>query len=353
MACHDVGMPRTASKLDATDLPEDVEMLRQLVHELVEENKQLSHRLQLLLRQRFGQSAERIDRAQLELFAKEILDSKGKAETPDDDDATVVREHRRNGRRKLGRDLPRIRIEHDVPESERACSACGEMRTRIGEEISEQLEYEPAKLHVIEHARQKYACRACEGQVITAEKPRQPIEKCLAGPGLLAQVAVSKYADHVPLNRLERIFKRHGVNLKRSTMCDWMRGCAEALEPLHKLMRDRVLASKVIHTDDTPVPVQEKGRGKTRTGRFWVYVGDDDHRYAVFDYTRTRSGAGPRQWLTGYEGYLQADAYAGYDELYTSGRVQEVACWAHARRKFHEAEEHRFGKSRLRRRKQA
>jgi transposase len=249
-----------------------------------------------------------------------------------------VREHaRRNGRRKLPDDLPRIRVEHDLEDDERPCPCCGDPRKKIGEETSEQLEYEPAKVHVIEHVRMKYACPTCEGQVVTAPKPPQAIEKCLAGPGLLAQVAVSKYGDHLPLHRLERIFKRHGVELSRSTMCDWMRLCAEVLEPLQELMRREVLNSAVLHTDDTPVPVQQKGRGKTKQGRFWVYVGDEERRYAVFDYTPDRSRDGPLRWLKGFEGYLQADAYAGYDALYKTGKVVEVACWAHARRKFYDA----------------
>ena len=191
-------------------------------------------------------------------------------------------------------------------------------------------------MHVIEHARLKYVCKACEGNIAIADKPRQPIEKCLAGPGLLAQVIVNKYSDHQPLHRLEKILKRNGVDLQRSTMCDWMAGCAAALKPLQDLMRRRVLKSAVIHTDDTPVPVQEKGRGSTRQGRFWVYVGDRDNRYAVFDYTADRTATGPQGWLKGYEGYLQADAYAGYQALYDTGKVHEVACWAHVRRKFYE-----------------
>ncbi len=329
-------MIRTVTDLNSRTLPDDVDQLKELVLELLRNKAHLEHRLQVLLRQRFGPSAERIDVSQLQLFAKQILeeDEQESAAEPE----TTVHEHsRRNGRRKLPADLPRIRVEHDLPEEELACPCCGEQRRKIGEDTSEQLEYEPAKLHVIEHVRMKYACKKCEGEVVTAPKARQAIEKCLAGPGLLAQVAVSKYSDHLPLHRLERIFKRHGVELNRSTMCDWMRLCAEALMPLVKLMRQRVLASAVIHTDDTPVPVQDKGRGKTKQGRFWVYVGDTTHRYAVFDYTPDRTRAGPIDWLADYEGYLQADAYAGYDALYSTGKVLEVSCWAHARRKFYEA----------------
>jgi transposase len=225
------------------------------------------------------------------------------------------------------------------------------VRHVIGRETSEQLDYIPAQIKVIEHVRLKYACRHCEAtaspdgpQIVTADKPLLPIEKGLASPGLLSYVIVSKYGDHLPLYRLEGILKRHGIEIARSTMCDWAAQCATALEPLADLMRQRVLQSPVIHTDDTPVKVREPGLGRTRTGRFWVYVGDFDHPYTVFAYTPSRSRDGPVQFLTGWgqdeEVYLQADAFGGYDGIYagdTGGRVTEAACWAHARRKFYDA----------------
>ena len=231
-----------------------------------------------------------------------------------------------------------------MPAHELACPCCGAARQRIGQETSEQLDYIPASLFVVEHIRPKYACKACEANVIVADKPTQPIEKGLAGPGLLAQTIVSKFCDHLPLYRLERIYKRHGIEIPRSTTCDWMRRSAELLLPLYDLMHQRVLQSKVLHTDDTPVPVQDKNRDRTKTGRFWVYLGDADHALTVFDYTPDRTSNGPIKFLHrygGFAGYLQADAYAGYDVIYEkgtpAGRVIEVACWAHTRRKFYEA----------------
>jgi transposase len=210
---------------------------------------------------------------------------------------------------------------------------------RIGEEVSERLEYVPASLVVIEEACQKYACpKGCT--VVAAEKPEAPIEKGLPGPGLLAQVAVSKYGDHLPLHRQVEIFRRQGVELPRQTMCDWMRGCADLVSPLYELMKARVLGSKAVQTDDTPVPVLDPALPRTRTGRIWTYVGDNEHPYTVYDYTPSRSRHGPEAFLEEFRGFLQADAYSGYDRLYEDGQrgIVEVACWAHSRRKFYEAQ---------------
>jgi transposase len=349
--------------MDATplnELPDDVATLRRLlaereamiaeqhetIHELQRENQGLSHRLDVLLRRVYGPSSERMDPDQLLLFGRRMAEAGERAEsasdTSTDTEAPASPRARRkgHGRRPLPDHLPRHRVEHPVDPAQRSCPCCGGERQRIGEAISEQLDYVPASLFVLEHVRPKLACKRCEeGGVATARRPAesQLIEKGLPGPGVVAQVIVSKHLDHLPLYRQERIFSRFGVELARSTMCGWMAEAAHLLEPLVKLMGQRILDSKVIHTDDTPVPVQEKGRGKTRTGRFWVYLGDADHPYTVYDYTPSRSRDGPLKWLDGYEGYLQADAFAGYDELHRGGRVIEVGCWAHARRKFYDA----------------
>jgi hypothetical protein len=195
--------------------------------------------------------------------------------------------------------------------------------------------------------RLKYACRACEAnatltgpQIVVAEKPLSPIEKGLAAPGLLSYVIVSKYSDHLPLYRLESILARHGIEIARSTMGDWMAQCATLLRPLYNRMVQEVLRSNVIHTDDTPVDVLDRERNQTRTSRFWTYLGDHEHPFTVFAYTPNRTRDGPRAFLKNWSGFLQADAFGGYDGLYAGqagGRVTEVACWAHARRKFYDA----------------
>ena len=242
-----------------------------------------------------------------------------------------------HGRKPLPATLPRRRVLHDVPLEERACPDCGGMRTQFGEDVREQLEYVPASLVVLQHVRPKYACKACQSNVVSAERLPEPIEKGLPGPGLLAHVAVSKYSDHLPLYRQERIFERFGVALSRSTMCDWMAACAGLLDPLVQEMFKRVLKSRVVQTDDTTVPVQDHDGKGIKTGRLWVHVGDGNNRFIVYDYTPDHSATGPQRVFKDFQGYLQADAYTGYDGLFTSGKIVEVGCWMHARRKFHEA----------------
>jgi transposase len=328
---------------DDTSLPDDPAVLRQMIRELLatlqaaqRHNEQLQHRLDQLLRRLYGPRAERIDLDQPTLFP-DLQDPQSPPAAPPSPPEPAPARRPGHGRKPLPRDLPRRRVVHETPAAERLCPGCGGERTRIGEESSEQLDYQPASLFVVEHVRCKYACPHCQEHVVTADKPTQPIDKGLPGPGLLAHVVVSKYADHLPLHRLERIFGRQGVALSRSTLCDWMAACADLLTPLVDYLKGRVLASRAIHTDDTPVPVLDDKRAATRQGRMWVYIGDKEHPYTVFDYTPTHARDGPKAFLGDFRGYLQADAFAGYDGIYATGKVLEVACWAHARRKFYEA----------------
>lgn len=316
---------------------------RQFIAQLTRENKGLAERVALLLQRLYGRRSERLQPEQLLLFGQAMAAAVSTAlPEPVAWSGDHVARRSGHGRQRLPADLPRHRIEHPVDPAQLRCPGCGGERQRIGELVSEQLEYAPASLFVLEHVRGKYACKRCEacgdaGVVTAGRSDPQPIEKGLPGPGLIAQVLVGKYADHLPLYRLERIFARHGVSLSRSTLCGWTGAAAELLRPLAGRMAERVRQSKVIHTDDTPLPVQEKGRGRTRTGRLWVYLGDAGHPYVVYDYTPTRQRDGPARWLASFRGYLQADAFGGYDGIYATGNVVEVACWAHARRKFHDA----------------
>ncbi len=295
---------------------------------------QLKFLVEKLTRQQYGRRSEQLDDAQKLLFE---IESPEPAQPTTE---TTVKPHKRRrggGRLKIPADLPRTIVDHDI--DDKACPCCGEERQRFGFEPSELLDYIPPKLHVIEHRRWKYACTKCEEQVVIAPPVKKPIPKGLPGPGLLAMVGVGKFSDHLPLYRLEDILFRQGVHLPRSTLCRWVIESAKLLQPFYGLLKELVLESKTIHTDDTPVKVLDPDLPRTRTGRFWVYAGDHLRPYTVYDYTPSRKRDGPATFLDDWEGYLQADAFAGYDGIYATGRVTQVSCWAHARRKFFEAKE--------------
>src|SRR5271165_1890228 len=338
----------------ADPLPDDLETAHQLIRELLETlsqqlhlNAKLQHQLEQLLRQRYGRKSEWVDPAQLLLFAQEIL-AQAEPETeptsqpdPDPEPPPPSRTPRPkttgHGRKPLPAHLPRKPVVHDVPPEQLPCPDCGAVRQCIGSEVREQLEYVPASLIVIEHVRPKYACPDCSAHVVIADRLPEPIEKGLPGPGLMAHVITNKYADHLPLYRQEGILERQGVEISRSTMCDWMATAAELLQPIVTLMMTKILQSRVVQNDDTPVKVQDHAGKGIKTGRLWDSIGDHYHPYVVYTYTPDRSGAGPAAIFKDFQGYLQADAYSAYDALFTSGTIIEVGCMMHARRKFYEA----------------
>ena len=307
---------------------------------------------QRLLRQlmdaKSGTRSEQLSADQLRLFGQDLTVGEAETEVHQDDDglrpgagsedlAQDKEQSRPRGRRALPSHLKRERIEHDLTEEEKHCGGCSQDLRPIGEETSERYEYIPAQFKVIEDVCKKYAC-ACT--VKTATKPPQPIEKSAAGASLLAHVIVSKIADHLPVHRQAKIFRRFGVEIPDQTMCGWMRQSAELLDPLYLRLQQFVLSSKVVGTDDTPVKVLDRNlKRATRKGRFWPYIGDRHHVAAVFDYTPTRERAGPEQFLKTYRGYLQADAYVAYDAFFTKPErgLVEVACWAHTRRHVYQA----------------
>jgi transposase len=403
----------------AEHLPDDVATLRRMVLELLasvqerdRDNEALRHRLDQLLRRLYGPRGERFDPNQLLLFAEPAADTPTAAPTEPAAAAQPQRRCRPHGRRRLPDNLPREPRHHELSEAARVCAGCGQVRVDIGTDKSEQLEYRPASLIVIEHFVHKYVCPCCSrrppqspeqlgqpqqesqrmsapepepqpmhvpdggsvmadggdaaqpqstsanlqppapppcrlpdpaGVVIAAVKPAMPIAKGLPGPGLLAHLIVSKCVDHLPLHRLERVYERQGLFLPRSTLCDWLAACAQLLRLLYDVLVTRVLQSQSLHTDDTTVKMQELVSHRLLTARLWVYLGDAAQPYNVFDFTRTRQRDGPQQFLANYRGYLHADAFTGYDCLYlpdprtAAARIVEVACNAHARRKFYDA----------------
>ena len=321
----------------------------------------LQQQLARLLRRQYGPQKERIDPDQLTLFtAKELTQlaqelEQGNADSVSTDDGSVSDEStteatastdeaaketpkpKVHGRRPLPDTVRQEIVVHELTNEERLCPCCGKLRTPIGSEVSEQLEFVPAQLKVMQHQRVKYACQECEEHVAIAAKPPQPIHKGLPGPGLLAHVVLSKYGDYLPLYRQEDILSRSGILLRRSTLCDWVASAADLLAPLYNSMCDRVRRSHVIHTDDTGIKMLEKGQ--CLNCKFWTYVGDKDNPFAIYEFSLTREGKNPTRFLEDFEGYLQADAFSGYDQVYSTGRVIEVACLAHCRRYWWEIRE--------------
>jgi transposase len=343
---------------EAADLPNDIEALKSLIIEhssaLADRTAKLEAAEALLLSQtleleklrfqiaqlrriKYGRSSEQLDRELLQMqLSIEDLEA-SLAATPIEVRPAPKEAADKPVRRPLPEHLPR---EETVHETSCSCPSCGGQLRRIGEDISEMLEYVPGRYKVIRHVRAKFSCASCE-QIVQASAPSRPIERGLAGPGLLAHVLVSKYCDHLPLYRQSQIFAREGIELERSTLADWVGGASALLQPLVQAIGSYVLTHYKIHADDTPVPVLCPGRGSTKQGRLWTYVRDDrpagsQEPPAVFyRYSLDRKGERPRAHLANFAGVLQADAYAGFDQLYGE-RIREAACWAHVRRKFYD-----------------
>ena len=330
-----------------TDLPNDIPTLHSMVQQLLsnvnEQARQivdLQNQLDWFKRHVFGRRSEKLDANQLTLFEGGTDAGQQEEGTSEESDLTPAgvakkSKNHRNGRRPLPAHLPRERIEYHPSEEELICPCCDQTKQVMGEEVTEELDYVPASFVVRQHVRVKYVCKHCEEGVVIADLPARPIEKGRPGTGLLAHVLTSKYCDHSPLHRQEGIFKRHGVDIHRSTMCDWVRDCAHLLSPIVHYMKQITLQSKIINTDDTSVPILDGSRTQTRKGYLWAYVGDK--RMVVFDYTPTHSRDGPVALLGDYAGHVQADAYQGYDAFFENGDATEVGCWAHTRRKFYDA----------------
>lgn len=295
------------------------------------QNEQLRFELDQLKRLIFGHRAERL--AAAEGHTLSLFESEAAPEIPGQ--ATAVPSHTRQQpkRSSLPEGLPRTVEVIDLPDEAKACPCCGEMRHCIGEAVTEKLDYVPASLSVLQYRRPKYACKGCEGEIAVAALPAQPIEQGMAAPGLLAHVIVSKFCDHLPLNRQAGMLRRHGIELSPNTLGDWVLACGELLQPVHARLCEWVRQSDILHTDDTILPLAEKGGAKQ--ARAWVYH-DPNSKLTAYEFTENRAGIHAQTWLQDWHGYLVADAYGAYDKLYANERIREVACWAHARRKYFE-----------------
>jgi len=336
-------MPEGPATLD--HLPDDPALLKGLVRELLATHhaqqrqiEQLTHRLDLLLKRVYGPRADRLDPGQLSLFDEPPIDNSLASAPPPEPEVLTTTRQNGHGRGKLPAALRRETEILDVPEAVK--QATGGQWQQIGEEISEKLDYTPSSLFVRRIVRPKYVVRFPgtnqPDELKIAELPPDVLPKAKAAPGLVADVIVSKLVDHLPVYRQEQRYARQGFPIARSTLCGWLAEAAEVLTPLWQVLKDRVLATDIVHTDDTPVPVQDPARDHCRTGRIWAYVSE---RGTVYDATADRSRDGPLAFLKDFRGYLQCDAYAGYDELFRRWprTVIEVGCWAHARRKFVDA----------------
>lgn len=308
----------------------------------------LKHQIKMLIQRIRGSRQERINPDQLLLFsfeelqqlAKELEEkSKGsqdeQAGPPANPPVNPSSGKSKPRRTPLPKHWLREIVRHELTVDERKCPCCSEVRIEIGVESSEQLEYIPSQWKVIQHDRVRYACKSCQENVTIAPKPPQPIEKGLPGPGLCAFTVLSKFGDHVPLYREEDMHSRTGRMIRRSTLCEWLFTLAMLANPLVMRMKHLLLQSQVIHTDDTKIKMLQLG--SCQEAKFWPYLGDWLHPYAVFDFTLDRKRDGPLKFLQGYSGYLQADAYSGYDCVCAPGGAIEVACWIHARRYWYQA----------------
>jgi transposase len=323
----------------------DRETLQALVlaqqEKLLSQGSEIEH-LKLVIaklrRMMFGTKSEKVTREieQLELKLEEL--ETRQAERGEATPATTPPK-KKPTRSPLPEHLAR-EVHTHLPQED-ACRECGGELRKLGEDVAEMLEYIPASFKVIRHVRPKLCCTRCDA-ILQAAAPSRPIDRGLAGPGLLAHVLVAKYADHLPLYRQSEIYAREGVDLDRSTLADWVGASSYLLAPLVDQVRKHVLAATKLHADDTPVPVLAPGMGKTKTARLWTYVrddrpaGDDAPPAVWFTYSEDRKGDHPKQHLSKFSGILQADGYAGFHHLYEGGRIQEAACWAHVRRKFYD-----------------
>jgi transposase len=323
--------------------------LRQRADDLYLQNLRLQVELERYKKATYGPRADRLSMSQLAQMLLEFAEALEQKPINLEDlrqaepQTESRRVKRRKGRRALANfeNLPVSTYVYELSAEERPCPSCGEERKEIGSEKSWQIEYIPGHFERLEHERKKYACPSCEHQgenpqIAVAAKAEMAIEKGFAGPGLLAFIVTSKFADYLPLYRLEDIFERQGFEISRATQSVWCGDVADVVEPLYQRMAERVRKSHVVATDDTILPMLSPGQ--TQPARMWVYVGDETNPYNVFHFTLNRSREGPKEFLKDYTQVLLADAYGGYNGVIAGNAITRAGCWSHARRKFVDAE---------------
>ncbi len=324
------------------ELPDDLEALREfalrqhdqldekssLIDAQADELRTLREYIRLLKHQRFGRKSEQSSDEQIRLFNEAECTAE---DAGDEEDASILVEahtRKKRGRKPLPDWIPRIEILHDLPDDEKVCREDGTALERIGEEVSEQLEFIPAQLRVLRHVRPKYACKTCRTGIHTAPLPPQPIPKSLASPTLLAHVAISKYADGLPLYRQETMFRRLGIDLPRASLASWMVKTGELVQPLLNLLRDDLLASGFVQCDETRYQVlKEPGKPATSQSYLWVQLAPEPG-VVLYDYDASRSAEVPKRLLAGFEGFLQTDGYGGYGAIGQQPGITHVGCWA-------------------------
>ena len=322
------------------------------------EIQNLSNQLAYLKRMVFGQKRERFvpsvpeeQMALEELFETAGTKIPGFAESKEKISYERRKPKKGHGRNPIPDDLHREKHVLDVPESEKTCSCCGSEKKHIGDDVTEELEYKPAIFFVNQYVRPKYACPKCPDNGITAAPmPPRPIDKGVAGPGLLAYILVSKYVDHLPLYRLEQMFKRYNIHINRSSMAGWIAELCNPLEAIYRAMKETLLSSFLVQADETTLKVLDdtvkgasspgvkRSGGACELGWLWPYVGDG--KLAVFEFRDSRHHDGPSDFLEKFtDRYLLSDGYAGYNDIIRKNRLSHLMCWAHARRKFFEAKD--------------
>lgn len=328
--------------IDIENLPDSPELLKKIIFDMQMEYASYKEKYARLLEElRLNKSHLYSSSSEKNILQADLFDESG-IELSDElkdqlDDEIEVKSHSRKKhpvRRMLPKDLPREVVLHDISKEEKTCS-CGVHLVKIGEEVTEQLKYIPAQLSVIQHVRPKYACKPCQENVKIAAMPTLFLPKSIATPELVAYTIIAKYCDHLPLYRQESIWNRLEIDMPRSSLCGWILKTAELCEPLVKLLQKNIIAYDYVQADETTVQVlDEVGRDNTTKSYMWCYRGGGEQVSIVYEYQPTRGGYHAAEFLQGYKGYLQSDAYSGYHFADKNSDIIRVGCMAHARRKF-------------------